>query len=158
MEEQGAAVLQRPGPAGGTGFAFHWFLCAQWVPKFSGGEGTMKFGEWKVQVQAMLRAQALTEDQQVDFVLGALEGTAQRKVRLLGVDAVWKDLDEWWQEKEPGEDEENVVLLRLEDRPIKQELQRQFRHQDSLTFRQISTPFLIVGTREGGPYAMSVGE
>ncbi|KAJ8369890.1 hypothetical protein SKAU_G00099180 [Synaphobranchus kaupii] len=42
----------------------------------------------------MLRAQVLTEDQQVDFVLGALEGRAWREVQLLGeqqtIDHVWE--------------------------------------------------------------------
>ncbi|KAJ8359212.1 hypothetical protein SKAU_G00157370 [Synaphobranchus kaupii] len=46
-------------------------MCVPWVPKFSGEEGTVKFGEWQVQVQAMLRAQALTEEQHADFVLGS---------------------------------------------------------------------------------------
>ncbi|KAJ8352057.1 hypothetical protein SKAU_G00235330 [Synaphobranchus kaupii] len=83
----------------------------------------MKFSEWKVQVQAMLRAQALTEDQQTDFFLGALEGTA-------------------WRE-EPGREGENGALLwdqfqlGLEDGPIKQELLQQVRRQNSLTFRQV---------------------
>ncbi|KAJ8375327.1 hypothetical protein SKAU_G00059070 [Synaphobranchus kaupii] len=101
----------------------------------------MTFREWKAQVQAMLRAQALTEDQQVDFVLGALEGTARREVRLLGewqtIDAVWEELDGQWREQEPGGDEENDILLRdqfflgLED--------GQVRRQDSLTFHQVTT-------------------
>ncbi|KAJ8351924.1 hypothetical protein SKAU_G00234000 [Synaphobranchus kaupii] len=81
---------------------FPWFMCAQWVPKFNGEEGTVKFGEWKAQMQAMLRAQVLTKDQKVDFVLGALEGTAQREVRLLeeqqDIEAVWKELDERYAE------------------------------------------------------------
>ncbi|KAJ8352268.1 hypothetical protein SKAU_G00237440 [Synaphobranchus kaupii] len=126
-----------------------WFMCAQWVPKFNGGEGTVKFVEWKAQVQAVLRAQALTEDQQVDFVLGALEGTARREVLLLGewqtIDAVWEELDGWWCEQEPGSDEENNILLRdqfllgLEDGPVKRKLQWQVRRQDSLTYRQVTT-------------------
>ncbi|KAJ8341836.1 hypothetical protein SKAU_G00341270 [Synaphobranchus kaupii] len=105
MEEQGTEVLQGPGPASVTGFAFPWFMCGQWVAKFSGGEGTVKFREWKVQVQAMLRAQVLTEDQQVDFVLGALEGTAWREVWLLGEQqtfvAMWKELDKRYGQPTP---------------------------------------------------------
>ncbi|KAJ8340704.1 hypothetical protein SKAU_G00353370 [Synaphobranchus kaupii] len=54
--------------------------------------GTVKFGE--------RRAKALTEEQQADFVLGALEGTARRAVRLLGerqrqsITLLWKELEE----------------------------------------------------------------
>ncbi|KAJ8347010.1 hypothetical protein SKAU_G00284110 [Synaphobranchus kaupii] len=78
----------------------------------------------------MLRVQALTEDQQVEFLLGALEGTARREVR--------------WCEQEPGGDEENDILLRdqfllgLEDGPVKRKLQWQVPRQDSLTFRQVT--------------------
>ncbi|CAL9705994.1 unnamed protein product [Knipowitschia caucasica] len=48
-----------------------WFMGAAWIPKFGGKRD--QFGEWKAQVEAMLRAQGLSQQQQVDFVLGALE-------------------------------------------------------------------------------------
>ncbi|KAJ8353908.1 hypothetical protein SKAU_G00214750 [Synaphobranchus kaupii] len=93
----------------------------------------------------MLRVQAPTEDQKVDFVLGALEGTAQREVRLLGgtffqcrqrpgeplVDYQLNlcELHSRWQEPsgEAGDDTllRDQFLLGLDDGPVKQELQRQ---------------------------------
>ncbi|KAJ8344564.1 hypothetical protein SKAU_G00318930 [Synaphobranchus kaupii] len=96
----------------------------------------------------MLWAQALTEGQRVDFVVGALERTAQREVWLLGdrqtIDAMWKELDERWCEQEPGGEEENDILLwdqfllGLDDGPVKRELQWQVQRQDCLTFRQVT--------------------
>ncbi|KAJ8346380.1 hypothetical protein SKAU_G00277810 [Synaphobranchus kaupii] len=78
----------------------------------------------------MLRAQALTEDQQVDFVLGALEGTARREVRLLGerqtIDAMWEELDGRYGQPTP-----------LPKTICK--LQQEVRRQGSLTFRQVTT-------------------
>ncbi len=62
-------------------FVMPWFMGAAWIPKFA-GEKT-KFGEWEVQVEAMLRAQGLNEQQQADFVLGALEGEAKRELQLI---------------------------------------------------------------------------
>lgn len=58
-----------------------WFFSAPWVPKF-GGE-RRKFGEWKHQVEAMLRAQPMSNAQQADFVFSALEGEARREIALL---------------------------------------------------------------------------
>ncbi|KAJ8381170.1 hypothetical protein SKAU_G00019480 [Synaphobranchus kaupii] len=49
----------------------------------------------------MLRAQTLTEEQQTDFVLGALEGTARREVQLIkekqqkDIDTLWKELERY---------------------------------------------------------------
>ncbi|KAJ8353562.1 hypothetical protein SKAU_G00211290 [Synaphobranchus kaupii] len=46
----------------------------------------------------MLRSQALMEEQQTEFMLGALEGRAQREVQVLGegqgVNVLWKELDD----------------------------------------------------------------
>lgn len=58
-----------------------WFIGTAWIPKFAGEKG--KFVEWRVQVEAMLRAQGLSEQQQADFVLGALEGEAKRELQLI---------------------------------------------------------------------------
>ncbi|KAJ8334389.1 hypothetical protein SKAU_G00400280 [Synaphobranchus kaupii] len=135
MEGQSEAAPLGPGPAGSTSFTFAWFMCAPWVPKFSGEKGTVKFREWRVQVQAMLRAQALIEEQQADFVLGALEGIARREMRLHGkwqqqnIGLLWKELEERWSEQEPGMEDEDDALLRdqfllgLSDGPLIQELQ-----------------------------------
>lgn len=43
----------------------------------------MSFSEWHGQVQAMLRAQGLNEEQKIYFISGALEGEAKREMRLL---------------------------------------------------------------------------
>ncbi|KAK7883852.1 hypothetical protein WMY93_026975 [Mugilogobius chulae] len=58
-----------------------WFMGAAWIPKFCGEQA--KFGEWRAQVEAMLRAQGLSQQQQADFVLGALEGDAKRELMLV---------------------------------------------------------------------------
>ena len=70
------------GQATTTQFILPWFMGAAWVPKFSGE--TNKFTEWRSQVEVMLRAQGLSQQQQTDFVLGALEGDAKREIMLLG--------------------------------------------------------------------------
>lgn len=49
-----------------------WFFSASWAPKFTGER--RKFGEWQTQMRAMLRAQPLNAQQQVDFVLSTLDG------------------------------------------------------------------------------------
>ena len=86
---------------GGTGgMTMPWFMCTLWVPKFAGEEGSTKFGEWRAQMQAMLRAQGLTEIQQVEFDVGALEGCARREVLLVPAERrktvalVWALLEE----------------------------------------------------------------
>ena len=58
-----------------------WFFSAPWLPKFNGER--RQFGEWRAQVQAMLRAQPLSDEQQADFIFSALEGEARREVALL---------------------------------------------------------------------------
>lgn len=60
-----------------------WFMAAPWCPKFKGAGGTNSFGEWRIQVQAILRAQRLSAPQQVDFIMNALEGDAKREVLLM---------------------------------------------------------------------------
>lgn len=60
-----------------------WFMGVPWVPKFSGDCDQVKFGEWIWQIEAMLRAQGLSEQQKADFVIGALEGSARREILLL---------------------------------------------------------------------------
>lgn len=60
-----------------------WFMGVPWVPKFSGEGDQVKFGEWLWQIEAMLRAQGLSEQQKADFVIGALEGSARREIILL---------------------------------------------------------------------------
>ena len=58
-----------------------WFYSAPWLPKFNGER--RRFREWRAQVQAMLRAQPLSAEQQADFIFSALEGEARREVALL---------------------------------------------------------------------------
>uniref|UniRef100_A0A8C6WFB9 Paraneoplastic antigen Ma-like C-terminal domain-containing protein n=1 Tax=Neogobius melanostomus TaxID=47308 RepID=A0A8C6WFB9_9GOBI len=60
-----------------------WFMGVPWVPKFSGECDQVKFGEWVWQIEAMLRAQGLSDQQRADFVIGALEGSARREILLL---------------------------------------------------------------------------
>lgn len=62
-------------------FTMPWFMGAAWIPKFDGKK--TKFVEWRVQVEAMLRAQGLGQQQQADFVLAALEGDAKRELQLI---------------------------------------------------------------------------
>lgn len=64
-------------------FVMPWFMGAAWVPKFEGDKA--KFAEWRTQVEAMLRAQGLNQQQQADFVLGALEGEAKRELQLIAI-------------------------------------------------------------------------
>lgn len=60
-----------------------WFMGVPWIPKFNGDQNKICFSEWNGQVQAMLRAQGLNEEQKIDFISGALEGEAKREMRLL---------------------------------------------------------------------------
>lgn len=60
-----------------TGMAAPSFLGAAWVPKFQGIGSNIKFGGWKTQIQAMLRAQTWSVEQQCDFFIGALERDAR---------------------------------------------------------------------------------
>lgn len=55
---------------------------APWVSKFD-GVGTVKLGEWKTQIKYMLSVQRLSEHQQVQFVMGFLDGDARREVLAL---------------------------------------------------------------------------
>lgn len=59
-----------------------WFMGGPWVPKFSGKGGADALREWQAQIEAFLRAQGLSGQQKVDFVLSALEGDARREVLL----------------------------------------------------------------------------
>ncbi|KAJ8254743.1 hypothetical protein GJAV_G00196890 [Gymnothorax javanicus] len=60
------------------------FVISPWVPKFSGKGGADALREWQAQMEAFLRAQGLSGQQKVDFVLSALEGDARREVSLAG--------------------------------------------------------------------------
>lgn len=60
-----------------------WFLGGSWVPKFSGNQCQQPFSEWQNQIETFLRAQQLSEEQKVDFVLNALQGEARREMVLL---------------------------------------------------------------------------
>ncbi|CAL9702687.1 unnamed protein product [Knipowitschia caucasica] len=58
-----------------------WFMGAAFIPKFDGDKA--KFVDWKAQVEAMIRAQGLSDLQQADFVLAALEGEAKQEIQLV---------------------------------------------------------------------------
>lgn len=77
MEEQ----QQLPAAAGTPG-GFPWFLGGPWIPKF-GLEGCEKFYEWKKNIEVCLRALNLDNTQQIDLVMGALQGEPKREVELL---------------------------------------------------------------------------
>lgn len=166
-------------------FVMPWFMGAAWIPKFGGEKG--KFAEWRVQVEAMLRAQGLNQQQQTDFVLGALEGEAKRELQLVNPrdrDTGQKVLDVLeklyakpatkaqlrasffncrqqadesvnafilrlrelfcrWQERDGVEAEEgddlllDQLMVGLTAGPIKQELSRQMRRNERMTFAAI---------------------
>ena len=62
--------------------AMPWCVCSPWVPKFLAESSGVRFGEWRAQMEAILRAQGLTEWQQSDFIMGALDGRAKRETML----------------------------------------------------------------------------
>lgn len=72
---------QGSSPAITATFMMPWFMGAAFIPKFDGEKE--KFEQWRAQVEAMLRAQGLGRQQEVDFVLGALEGDAKREMQLV---------------------------------------------------------------------------
>lgn len=159
-----------------------WFMGAAWVPKFDGDK--TKFVEWRAQVEAMLRAQGLGEQQQADFILAALDGEAKRELQLIphrdkntgdkvleilkslyatlttkaqlranffnckqrpeesmsGFILRLRELFFKWQEQDrEGTEEDEVLLLDqfmvgLQSGPMKQELNRQLRRNQRLTF------------------------
>lgn len=57
-----------------------WFMGVPWIPKFNGDQAKISFSEWNGQVQAMLRAQGLNEEQKIDFIFGALEGDPTKRL------------------------------------------------------------------------------
>lgn len=164
-------------------FVMPWFMGAAFIPKFD-GEAT-KFIQWRAQVEVMLRAQGLSQQQQADFVLGALEGNAKRELQLISPrekDTGKKILDllqtmyaqpiskaqlrasffnckqktdetvnafilrlrelfyRWQESDQEGADEEDDILLDqfmvgLRKGPIRQELSRQMRRQDGISFK-----------------------
>lgn len=83
------------------------FMGAPWVPKYKGTGSEIRLTEWKGQVQMMMRMQTLSEAQQVDFVIGALEGEAKREILLLGdrdrqaPEQIFKQLDQLYGDRVP---------------------------------------------------------
>nr|XP_033939732.1 uncharacterized protein LOC117447178 [Pseudochaenichthys georgianus]XP_033939733.1 uncharacterized protein LOC117447178 [Pseudochaenichthys georgianus]XP_033939734.1 uncharacterized protein LOC117447178 [Pseudochaenichthys georgianus] len=53
-----------------------------WLPIFEGKTGE-KVGEWRAKIEMFVRAQGLSNDQIVDFILSALGGEAKREMLLL---------------------------------------------------------------------------
>lgn len=58
------------------------FMGGPWMCKFD-GLGTVKLGEWKTQIKYMLSVQRLSAQQQVQFLVGSLDGDARREVLAL---------------------------------------------------------------------------
>lgn len=54
-----------------------------WTQKFDGKKNGIKCADWSGQMKALLRAQGLSEQQKIDFILTAIEGDATREVQLL---------------------------------------------------------------------------
>ena len=85
---QGGSNPSLPGASGlsvapqFTPLAMPWFMCSPWVPRFTGEVSGMGFGEWRTQIEAILRAQGLVEQQQTDLIMGALDGRAKREAML----------------------------------------------------------------------------
>lgn len=77
-EEQGVA-----GPVVNNMMMVPWFLGGPWVPKFGGKDSQQPLVEWRSQIEVYLRAQSLSPEQKVDFVLSALQGDARREIQLL---------------------------------------------------------------------------
>lgn len=59
-----------------------WYFGSQFVGKFSGEKGTIRFSRWTLQVEAFLRAQTLQPQQGVDFLFSTLDGQAHREAAL----------------------------------------------------------------------------
>lgn len=47
-----------------------WSMGVRWIPKYDGDQSKLSFSEWYGQVQAMLTAQGLNEEQKIDFIWG----------------------------------------------------------------------------------------
>ncbi|MGL5643873.1 MAG: hypothetical protein ACRCW3_03840, partial [Metamycoplasmataceae bacterium] len=62
------------------------FPGAPWVPKFSGTDSDLNYGEWKEQIQGLLEAQEMNEAKKVKILLGALGGNAKREMSVLADD------------------------------------------------------------------------
>lgn len=54
-----------------------------WAPRFNGKSDGLKYGDWANQMKTLLRAQRLTEEQTIDFILSAVEDDAKREIQLL---------------------------------------------------------------------------
>lgn len=59
------------------------FPGAPWVPKFTGTDCDLKYGDWKEQMQGLLEAQEVPEAKKVKIVMGALGGDAKREISVL---------------------------------------------------------------------------
>ncbi|KAL2087263.1 hypothetical protein ACEWY4_018322 [Coilia grayii] len=81
----GTAAMQTSRPEASTVNAvmMPWFMGGPWIPKFSGKGGAAAFEEWRGQMEAFLRAQGLSGQQRVDFILSALEGEAKQEIQLV---------------------------------------------------------------------------
>lgn len=60
------------------------FMGAPWAPRFGGSGSELQLKEWESQTKYLASLQGLNERQQVQFVLGSLEGEAKREVLAVG--------------------------------------------------------------------------
>ena len=58
-----------------TPVAMPWFMCSPWVPNLL---LRVVDWEWRAQMEAILRLQGMREQQQIDFIMEALDGRAKR--------------------------------------------------------------------------------
>lgn len=79
IENQAVAA---PGPVAFNSI-WPWFMGVPWAPRFNGKSDGLKYGDWANQMKALLRAQRLTEEQTIDFILSAVEDDAKREIQLL---------------------------------------------------------------------------
>lgn len=56
---------------------------APWVPKFTGTDCDLKYGDWKEQMQGLLEAQEIPEAKKVKILMGALGGDAKWEISVL---------------------------------------------------------------------------
>lgn len=65
------------------------FMGAPWAQRFGGSKSELGLQEWTAQIKYLSDIQGLTETQQVQFILGSLEGEAKREI--LAVEEAGRD-------------------------------------------------------------------
>lgn len=60
------------------------FMGSPWAQKFGGQGSDVNFEDWVSQIEYLVSVQRLSEPQQIQFILGSLEGEAKREVLAVG--------------------------------------------------------------------------